>query len=109
MREVREMTLRAIIIGVLGAVLVAGLGYVNDEVLTLNRLVGNHLPVSVFGGLIVFVLTINPLLWFVRRKWCFGGKELAVMVSDPLQPGQSGMAEASGAQLRPAMYAGLRG
>ena len=74
------MTLRAVILGVLGAVSIAAVGYINDEVLYLNCLVGNHLPVSVFGLLIVFAAAVNPLLWTLRARWRFQPKELAVAV-----------------------------
>ena len=60
------MTPRAIILGAVGAILIASLGYLNDTVAGLNFLVGNHMPILVFGGLIVFSLMLNPLL---RRVW----------------------------------------
>ncbi len=74
------MTFRSVIIGVLGAVLIAGTGYINDEVLGLNRLVGNHFPISVFGALLLLVVWVNPVLFAFRKRWRFSPKELAVMV-----------------------------
>ncbi len=74
------MTVRAVILGLLGAALIAGLGYYNDEVLSLNLLVGNHFPISVFGLLFVGMIAINPLLYLLRRSWRFSAGELAVML-----------------------------
>jgi len=71
------MSLRAVILGVLVAAVIAGVGYINDQVLRLNFLVGNHFPISVFGALIVFVLTVNPLLGLCRRRWRLRPAELA--------------------------------
>jgi hypothetical protein len=64
-REMR-MTFRAALIGIVGAVLLTGVAYVNDEILRLNRLVSNHLPITVFGGLIVVLMAVNPLLGRLR-------------------------------------------
>ena len=56
------MTFRSIILGLLGAVFVIVAGYLNDNLLRSTFFVGNHLPVSVFGLLVIFVMVINPLL-----------------------------------------------
>ena len=72
------MSLRAIILGLIGAVLIAGLGYLNDQILRLNFLVGNHFPISVFGLLLVMVLAVNPLLYMAKRTWALRPAELAV-------------------------------
>jgi len=75
------MTLRSIILGLILAALVAGFGYINDSVVRLNFLVGNHFPVSVFGLLVIALLTVNPLLSRLRRQWRLGGGELATMIA----------------------------
>ena len=75
------MTLRAFILGLLAALLVAGGGYVNDSVLRLNFLVGNFFPVSVFGLLILIMLTANPLLHLLRPAWQLRPAELAVSLA----------------------------
>ncbi|GAG30654.1 unnamed protein product, partial [marine sediment metagenome] len=72
------MTLRAVILGVLCAMFIAGFGYINDQVLRSTFLVGNHFPIGVFGGLIVLLLAINPLLYRLRRRWRLRPSELAV-------------------------------
>ncbi|MCY2930878.1 MAG: hypothetical protein NTV86_15585 [Planctomycetota bacterium] len=75
------MTLRAFILGTLGAILIAGLGYLNDTVARLNFLVGNHLPILVFGGLIVFSLMINPLLSRTHPKAALSPAEMAIITA----------------------------
>ena len=73
------MTFRAAILGLLGAALVAGFGYVNDQVMRLTYMVGNHFPISVFGLLILFMLVGNPLLHRLRPPWRLRPGELAVI------------------------------
>jgi len=75
------MTKRAVILGLVGALLICALGYYNDAVIRQTALVGNHMPPSVYGTLIVFLVAINPLLFLLRRKWAFTGAELAVVLS----------------------------
>ena len=75
------MSLRAVILGLFGAALIAGVGYLNDQVLRGNFLVGNHFPISVFGGLIVVTAAVNPLLFRLRRSWSLRPSELAVAVA----------------------------
>ena len=71
------MTIRAIILGLLGAALICGCSYFNDQILQQTYLVGNNMPITVYGFLILFCLTINPLL----RKHAFKGKELALIIA----------------------------
>lgn len=75
------MTLRAVILGLLGAVAIAAFGYVNDELMSLNPLVGNHFPISVFGGIIVLMVAVNPALSRLRPRWSFRPAEMAVMLT----------------------------
>jgi hypothetical protein len=75
------MTFRAILLGALGAVLIASYGYLNDSVFRLTYLVGNHLPISVFGLLILLVLLANPVLRRLHRRSAFRPGELATMVA----------------------------
>ncbi len=71
------MTRRSIILGLLGAALVCGASFLNDRVLRQTYLVGNNMPVSVYGALILFVVLVNPLL----GRWRLNGRELAVALS----------------------------
>jgi len=75
------MTLRALVVGLLGALFIAGFGYINDQVLMLGSMQTGHLlPVAVAGTLIVAMVTVNPLLFAVRRRWAFRPGEAAVAV-----------------------------
>jgi hypothetical protein len=71
------MTGRSVILGLLGAALVCAASFLNDRVLRQTYLVGNNMPVSVYGALILFVLLVNPLL----RRWHLTGRELAVVLA----------------------------
>jgi hypothetical protein len=72
------MSARALVLGVAGAVLIAAVGYLNDSLLGLSPLVGSHLPVALFGLMVFFAVTVNPLLWRIRRSWRLRPSELAV-------------------------------
>ncbi len=74
------MTFRAVVLGLLGALFIAGAGFINDNILRLTPLVGNHLPISVFGVLILLAMLGNPILYTLRRSWRFRPQELAVSV-----------------------------
>ncbi len=74
------MTLRALIVGLIGAVAIATLGYLNDQALMLASLIAGHqLPIAVIGTLIVGMVTVNPLLGRLRRSWSFRPDELGVV------------------------------
>ena len=55
------MTVRAVLLGLLAAALVCGFCYFNDFVMHQTFLVGNYMPISVFGGLLVFLLGLAGL------------------------------------------------
>ncbi len=61
------MTIRALILGLLGAAFIAAAGYVNDGLIRNTFLVGNHFPISVFGLLILVVICVNPVLCLLHR------------------------------------------
>ena len=75
------MTRRAVIIGFTCGVLIAGFGYLNDWVFSLNHIAGNPFHMSVFGGLVVVALGLNPLLRRVSPRACLTRQELAVVVA----------------------------
>ncbi|HAU36583.1 MAG TPA: hypothetical protein DCX07_02560 [Phycisphaerales bacterium] len=76
------MTFRAVLIGLLGAVFIAGLGYFDEQVWFLESLTSGHLlPISVFGSLFVFMVVVNPLLSRAGRlRLALTPSELAVVV-----------------------------
>jgi len=71
------MTIRAVILGLLAAVFIAAVTYINDHVLLLTHLVASHMPIFVFGSLIAAVILINPILYLLRRRWRLRPAELA--------------------------------
>lgn len=76
------MTIRAILMGFVGALLLgAGGQYASKYVPGMWGLVRGHLPVSVFGFLILLVLVINPLIGRIRSAWRLRGAELALMAA----------------------------
>ncbi|MFA6134973.1 MAG: DUF6785 family protein [Phycisphaerae bacterium] len=77
------MTLRAIILGVLAAVVIAAGGYVNNQVIPIDRMTlisGSHFPLIVFAPLLLVILLLNPLLGLFNRSWSFKPAELAVVI-----------------------------
>ncbi len=74
------MTIRSVILGLLGAMLIAVLAYFNDHVWVLSSFVGSHLPIFVFGMLILTALVLNPLVGRFHRSWRLRPPELAVIV-----------------------------
>ena len=75
------MTWRAVLLGLAGAALLAAVGYFNDQVILLTPIVGNHLPISVFGLLALIVLAVNPLLFALSRRAPLKRGELASIVA----------------------------
>jgi hypothetical protein len=75
------MTFRAVLLGLLGAALICGLTYFNDAVMHQTYLVGNNMPISVYGTLIVFVVVLNPVLYLLSKRLSLSGAELAIIVS----------------------------
>ena len=75
------LTFRSVLIGLLAGAGVCAATYFNDLVIKQSYLVGSYIAFGVFGGLILFVLLVNPLLRRLRRGWAFSGRELAVVVA----------------------------
>lgn len=71
------MTRRSILLGLLGAAFVGGFCFLNDWVLRQTYLVGNNMPASIYGLLLLVVLVVNPIL----RRWSLSGRELAVIMA----------------------------
>ena len=102
------MSFRAVVLGLCAGVIVAGLGYLNDQVLRGNFLVGNHFPISVFGLLVLGMATANPLLFRLRRNWGLKPAEVATATALVLVacsvPGSSLMRVFTPALMMPLKY-----
>jgi hypothetical protein len=75
------MTIRAVILGLLGAVFLCSVTFFNDMVMRGTFLVGNFLPITVFGSLALFVILLNPLLRLFGKRAPLTARELAVIVT----------------------------
>lgn len=75
-RDSLLVTLRSIVLGLLGAVIVCSVTYFNDWVLRQTHFVGNNMPVAIYGSLIIYVLFLNRFL----KRWSLKGEELAVIL-----------------------------
>jgi hypothetical protein len=71
------MTWRAVLAGLVAGAFVCAFGYFNDAVMRQTMFVGSNMPISVYGGLILFVFLLNPLL----KRWAFSAGELAVALA----------------------------
>ncbi|MHC4561443.1 MAG: DUF6785 family protein [Planctomycetota bacterium] len=72
------MTIRAVILGFLGAIFVASVAFINDHVWLLPQFVSSHFPIFVFGSLVLLVLAINPLMFLLGRSWRLKPGEISV-------------------------------
>ncbi len=75
------MTWRAIVLGLLLGLGISALTYFNDFVAGQTLLIGSFLPISVFGGISLLLLTVNPLLRLGGQRWPLRGNEIAVAVA----------------------------
>lgn len=60
------MTFRAVLLGFALGIAVSVLTFFNDRVILQTYMIGNHLPISVFGTLVALVFIVNPLLRKIR-------------------------------------------
>ncbi len=75
------MTFRSVLLGLLGAVVINAFTYASYAVLHVTNPVAHHLPVGVYGSLIIFILVINPLLYLVWKRLALSGPEIAVALA----------------------------
>ena len=73
------MTLRAIIIGLLGVVGLNLLTPINDYAIGNTFLTGNHFAVGVFFFLLLLTLGANVVLKLLRRRWALRQAELMLV------------------------------
>lgn len=74
------MTIRAVVVGLLGALFIAGLGYINEITFGLEPFnAGQMVPTIVFGPLILLVLVLNLVFRRFKKGFGFKPRELAVI------------------------------
>ncbi len=74
------MSIRAVILGLLGGAFIAAACFVNDQYVGTDVLVGHHLPISVFGTLALVAMLLNPLAYKIRPSLRLRTAELATVV-----------------------------
>ncbi len=79
-RAAGERWARAGFLGLTGVAVVCGVTYFNDWVMRQTMFVGNVMPIAVYGGMILFVLLLNPLLFRLCRRLGLGGREIALVL-----------------------------
>jgi len=98
------MTIRSIILGLLGAMSICAVTYFNDWVLRQTHFVGNNMPVVIYGSLILFMLFLNRFL----KSWALSGREIVVILALCLAacclPGSGLMRSFPGAIILPHRY-----
>ena len=75
------MSRRAVILGLLCALGVAGFSSFNDFCIRQNFLIPNLMPIVLYGGLILFLLVVQPVLGRLRPTVVLSGRELAVIAA----------------------------
>jgi hypothetical protein len=74
------MTFRAVFVGLLGALFICSFDYLSQYAWPLGFSFTSHLPISVFGLLVVVMLAANPLLYRIRPRWRLQSAELAMIL-----------------------------
>ncbi|MEI6521218.1 MAG: DUF6785 family protein [bacterium] len=75
------MTPRAIIIGLLSAAIICGITYFNDCIMHSTMMIGNNMPIAVYGTLVLFLLIWNPLLKLIDKNLSLRAPEFAVILA----------------------------
>jgi len=103
------MTVRSVVLACAGIALICGLGFFNDFVLRQTYMVGTFMPMPIYGGLILFLVLLNPLLRRLRPSWMLSGPELAFVIAVVLFacfiPGRGLMHHGTGTLMLPHHYA----
>lgn len=73
--------MRAVILGLLGVATVCGFTYFNDRIMMQTYFVGNNMPISVYGGLIIFLMVVNPLLFRLAKRLALSRHELVIALA----------------------------
>src|SRR5450755_4318803 len=75
------MSVRALAIGSILAIAINLGTYFNDWVIGQTQLIGNQLPISVFGVAVFLLLAVGPALSLVRVRWGFSAVEVATIAA----------------------------
>jgi len=74
------LTFRSVILGLIGVAFVCCYTYFNDWIMKQTMFVGNFMPISVYGFLVLFLALIYPILARIHRSLALKPGELAVIL-----------------------------
>ncbi|MFA6134767.1 MAG: DUF6785 family protein [Phycisphaerae bacterium] len=74
------MTVRAILLGLIGALFIGAIGYL-CPFFNLPPLTRGHLPIMIFAMLFVVMCAVNPLLTLAHRRWRLLSIEIALAMA----------------------------
>jgi hypothetical protein len=80
-RPTTNVTARAIIIGLLCVLGLSCFTYFNDKVMRGTILIGNFLPIAVFGSLFLVLIVFHPLTRKISKRITLRGSEFTVIIS----------------------------
>ncbi|MGI6355454.1 MAG: hypothetical protein GX937_11555 [Lentisphaerae bacterium] len=75
------MSVRSLIIGIVCAAIMSAWCYFNDAVVRPGAMISSLLPSVAYGGLIAYVLLINPLLRRLHSRLALSGREVAAVLA----------------------------
>jgi len=75
------MSIRAFLFGLMFALWIAVFTFYNDYVIKQPYFTAHLMPVVVFGGVVLLLLVVNPLIGFIRRAWMLRASELGVITA----------------------------
>ena len=75
------LSIRSIIIGIFLACVMCACCYFNDYVVRPGTMIAHLLPAVAYGGLVVMVMLINPLLRLLGARVSFKGREVAAILA----------------------------
>ncbi len=75
----RRSIIISIVIGLTLTVLLNAWCYFNDSVIRTEMMISSLLPATAYGGLVVFLFVVNPLIRKARRGITLKGKEIAMI------------------------------
>ncbi len=78
--EKSAFTLKAIVLGLVGVVLINALADFNDEHLKSTLLVGNHLPIGVYFIILFLAVVWNPVCKLVSNRLVLNTRELVLVL-----------------------------
>jgi hypothetical protein len=75
------LSVRSLIIGIICAAIMSAWCYFNDAVIRPGAMISSLLPSVAYGGLVLYVLLINPLLRRLRTRLALSGREVAAVLA----------------------------